>query len=156
MLEIAELRKQLRALDDSDDALKRQALQALRGYNEPDWATVPADVCDALVKSLQTHLHKPSKQPSTQKEAATILGNLGVRSRAAVPQLIELLRAGGPDAILEAVATALGKIGKEAKAAVDPLLRLLAEARPSLAARAIRALGSLRAVPAAHCRSQPD
>ena len=83
------------------------------------------------------------KQPFAQKEVATILGNMGTRSKSALPQLMELLHEGVPDPVREAAVTALGKIGKEARVAVDQLVQLLANARPALSAQAIRALGNI-------------
>jgi hypothetical protein len=78
-------------LESGDDTLRRQALQDLRQHDEQAWAAAPTDAIDALLKALTGQPRTSFKQPSAQKEAATILGNMGPRSQAAVPQLIDWL-----------------------------------------------------------------
>jgi HEAT repeat protein len=143
MLDIAQLRRHLLALYGDDDAVKRQALQSLRQYDEQEWATAPAEAIDSLLTALTGRLPNGFKHPSAQKEAATILGNMGTRSKSAIPQLIGWLHEGVPDSVREAAAAALGKIGKEARAAVDRLVQLLGDSRPALSAQAARALGGI-------------
>ncbi len=143
MLDIPQLQQHLLALDGSDDTVKREALQSLRQHGEQEWATAPTEAIDALLTALTGLRPNGIKHPSAQKEAATILGNMGPRSKSAVPRLIEWLHEGVPDSVREAAAAALGKIGKEARAAVDRLVQLLGDSRPALAAQAARALGSI-------------
>src|SRR5438552_13569096 len=143
MLDVRQLHKHILALDNGDDTLRRQALQSLRHHEEHEWAAAPIRVSQCLVKALQDQLLKEPKQPLAQKEVATILGNLGTRSKSVVPQLIELLHEGVPDAVRQAAVTALGKIGKEARVAVDQLLQLLATSRPPLSVQTIQALGNI-------------
>jgi HEAT repeat protein len=143
MLDLRQLHKHILALDDGDDTLRRQALQSLRDHDEQEWATAPMEVSDALVKVLQGQLLNGMKQPLAQKEVATILGNMGPRSKPALPQLIELLHEDVPGSLREAAVTALGKIGKEASVAVDQLVQLVANSRPALSVQAVRALGNI-------------
>jgi len=143
MIDTRQLHKHILALDDGDDTLRRQALESLRHHDEQEWATAPIEVSHSLVKALRGQLQNGMKQPFAQKEVATILGNLGTRSKSALPQLIELLHEGVPDPVRQAAVTALGKIGKEARVAVDQLLQLLANSRPPLSAPAIHALGNI-------------
>jgi len=143
MLDIPQLHKDILALDDADATVRRQAFQSLRQHDEKEWATVPGEVSHSLITALKEQLLNGMKQPSAQKEAATILGNMGSCSKSALPQLLELLREGVPDPVREAVVTALGKIGKEAKVAVGQIVQLLANSRPALSAQAIRALGNI-------------
>ena len=91
MLDIRELQKHILALDDGDDTLRRQALQSLRDHDEQEWAAAPIEVSHSLVKALRGQLLNGMKQPFAQKEVATILGNMGTRSKSALPQLMELL-----------------------------------------------------------------
>jgi HEAT repeat protein len=143
MLDIPQLHQHILALDDGDDAVKRQALQALRHHDEKEWAAAPTEVSQSIVKALKGQLLNGMKQPFAQKEVATILGNMGRLSKSAIPQLIELLNEGVPDPVREAAVTALGKIGKDAKGAVDQLVQLLANSRPALTTQATRALGNI-------------
>jgi HEAT repeat protein len=143
MLDIPQLQRHLLALDHGDETARRQALQSLRQHDEQAWAAVPVEECDSLVEALKGQLLSGRKQPSAQKEVATVLGNLGPRCRSALPQLLDLLREGTGEQVREAAAIALGKMGKEAKAAVDDLILLSAHSRPALSAQAIRALGNI-------------
>jgi HEAT repeat protein len=143
MIDKQQLRRLILALEGGDHAAKRQTLQSLREQDEKDWADAPGEAVLPLVHALQGQLLPDPKQAFNLKEAATILGNMGLHSKSAVPRLVELLRQGVPDPVREASATALGKIGKDAKVAVGPLVELLANSRPALAARAVRALGSI-------------
>jgi HEAT repeat protein len=143
MLDLRQLDKHIRALDNGDDTLRRQALQSLRHHDEQEWATAPLEVSHSLVKVLKGQLLNGMKHPFAQKDVATILGNLGTRSTSALPQLMELLHEGVPDPVRQAAVTALGKIGKEAHVAVDHLVQLLATSRPPLCAQIIQALGKI-------------
>jgi HEAT repeat protein len=143
MLDIRQLDKHILALDNGDDTLRREALQSLRHHDEQEWATAPIEASHSVVKVLKGQLLNGIKHPFAQKDVATILGNIGTRSKSALPQLIELLHEGVPDPVRQAAVTALGKIGKEARVAVDELVRLLATSRPPLSAQAIHALGNI-------------
>jgi HEAT repeat protein len=143
MLDLAQLRQHLLALHGDDDTVKWQALHSLRQHDEQAWATAPAEAIDSLLTALTGRRANGFKHPSAQKEAATILGNMGTRSKSAIPQLIGWLHEGVPDSVREAAAAALGKIGKEARAAVDRLVQLLGDSRPALSAQAARALSSI-------------
>ncbi|MCI0464740.1 MAG: HEAT repeat domain-containing protein [Gemmataceae bacterium] len=143
MLDLPQLQQHIQALESGDDAVRRQALQALRRHDEQEWATAPAEAMASLLKALTGQRPNGIKHSSAQKEAATILGNMGPRAESAVPRLMDWLEEGVPDAVREAAATTLGQIGKEATAAVDRLVELLAAARPALAAQAARALGRI-------------
>jgi HEAT repeat protein len=78
-----------------------------------------------------------------RREMVTLLANLGPQSEAAVPELIELLTEGTPDAIRVAAALALGKIGKGARTAVDNLIEALCHGGTALAAQAVCALADI-------------
>lgn len=143
MPDLVQLNRHILAIDDGDDASRRQALQSLRQHAEQEWAATPNQVIESLVKVLKGQLHNELKQPYPHKEVATILGNLGLRSKSAIPQLVELLQEGVPDPVREAAVIALGKMGKEAKVAVGKLVPLMETCRPTLSAQIIRALGNI-------------
>jgi HEAT repeat protein len=143
MIDKQQLHSHVLALEGGDHALKRRTFQSLRDQDEQEWAGAPAEAILPLVNALKGQLLYDPKQTFNQKEAATILGNMGLHSKPAVPHLVELLRKGVPDPVREAAATALGRIGKGAEAAVDRLVQLLAHSSPVLSRRAIRALGNI-------------
>ena len=143
MPDVNQLQQDILALANGDDTAKRQALQSLRRHGEDEWATAPLDATRSLVEALKGQLLKGTMHLFLQREVVTILGNIGPLSKAAIPQLIELLGSGISDTVREAAAIALGKIGKEAKAAIGPLVELLASSRPALTAHAVRALGAV-------------
>ena len=142
MLDRGQLHKHVAALDKGDDASRRDAIQALRRHEERDWAAAPVGVCRALVVSLQQQLVGEGKPPVVLKDVATILGNMGPHSKAAVPQLIELLKEGVADPVRESAVIALGKFGAEARDAVEHLVAL-AQRRDALAVHAVRTLGAV-------------
>lgn len=147
MLDLGQLKKDIQALNNGDDASCRLALQSLKAYKEDEWAagsaTTITNVIEVLRRQLTAHpLLKGTKQPSIHKDVAIILGNMGPRSTPAIAQLMELLQPGIPDPVREAAVTALGKIGKEARVAVADLITLI-NGRSSLSIQAIRALGDI-------------
>lgn len=147
MVDTSQLRKQISTLDKGDDAARRQVLSTLRQHGDQEWVSAPPDAIHSLVESLrhqlQSHqLLRGVKQPSIHKDVAALLGNMGPQSKAAIPQLIELLQDGISDSIREAAVTALGKIGRDAKAAVEPIIALCG-GRNGLAIHAVRALGDI-------------
>jgi len=77
------------------------------------------------------------------KDEEFIIGKIGPRAKAVVPQLIELLQEGVPDSTREEAAAALGKMGSAAKVAVERLVHLASSTRPSLARQALGALSSI-------------
>jgi HEAT repeat protein len=130
------------ALAKGDDAAQRQAIHFLRHVEPQEWAAAPVAVCRSVVASLQQQVLHGMKPPSVHREIATILGNMGPRSEAAVPQLIQLLQDGVPDSVRNAAAIALGNVGGGAREAVDRLL-VLCNGHTALAIHAVRALGGI-------------
>src|SRR5258708_5172830 len=112
MLDAGQLRSHIKAIDKGDDASRRQALQSLKTHENKEWAEAPQDMVRTLIECLLHQLVNGLKPPFVHKEVAIILGNMGTRSKSAIPQLIELLSEGIPDPVRETAATALGKIGK--------------------------------------------
>ena len=117
MLNLGQLDHDIRALNEGDDACRRQAIHSLRNHAEQEWATAPPKAIHLLVESLQHQLVNGTKQVPSRQEVVAILGNMGPRAQQAIPQLIELLKEGIPDGIRETAATALGKIGWKARVA---------------------------------------
>jgi HEAT repeat protein len=143
MPDLAQLRKCLTGLEKSDDNSRRHILGILRQLTDQEWADVPVDLTQRLIKSLVSHLRAESKQQVVQKEIATILGHMGARSKPALPQLIELLQDRVPDQVREAAVTALGRIGKPARTALDCLLPMVDHARAALSIQVVRAIGNI-------------
>jgi HEAT repeat protein len=148
MVDQGQLRKQLQALQSGNETTRRDAILALKQTERADWDKLPATVVKPLVDSLRKQLPRSqengAKPPLFRQEVSTILGNIGPRSEAALPQLVDLLADGVPDGIREAAATALGKIGKEARVGVDALIQILqSNCRIALADRVARALGDI-------------
>src|SRR5262245_56749572 len=124
MLDIRQLHKHVRVLEEGDETARRQTLQALLQHDQEDWDAVASQANSSLVKALLGQLDEKT-QPIARKETVIILGNMGAQARSALPQLIALLNKGVPEPVREAAVTALGNMGREAKAAVDPLVQLL-------------------------------
>src|SRR5712664_4031310 len=97
MLDTDQLHKHIRALDKGDEAALRQAIHSLRQVEQQEWVAMPVGVFHGVVVALQNQILNKMKPPSTLREIATILGNMGPRAKSAVPQLVELLQDGIPD-----------------------------------------------------------
>jgi len=148
MVDQSRLNKQMQVLKTGDEATRRDVIHALKQHERAEWDVVSDDLVHSLASVLAQHLPKNQaagmKQPLFRQEVVTILGNIGPRSEPALPNLVELLDQGIPDAIREAVATTLGKIGKEARVGVDKLIAVLnSSCRIALADRVARALGDI-------------
>jgi HEAT repeat protein len=145
-----QLQKYVSALNSDDKNIRQEAIRSLKQCEEGTWAAVPQEIIRPLVKALRQVLSKNSTDsamrllPNFRQDAVTILGNIGPRAEAAVPQLLELLAEGGAANLREAAVTALGRIGTGAAAAVEPLLALLNPGcRATFAARVARTLGEI-------------
>lgn len=143
MLDMGQLSQDIHALNEGNDRTRRQALHSLKDHEAKEWAGVSVEVIALLVGSLQRQLDSGMTTPALRQDTVTILGTIGPHSKTAIPQLIDILQDGVPDAIREAAARALGQIGREARAAVYPLCKLLAHSRASLVIQAVRALGDI-------------
>jgi hypothetical protein len=80
-------------------------LSTLKQLTGQEWADVPADLMRRLIKALVIQLRAEPKQQVVQKEIATILGQMGARSKPALPQLIEMLQDSVPNPVREAAVT---------------------------------------------------
>jgi HEAT repeat protein len=142
MLDTGKLRTHIKALQNGDDSSLRDALNALKNHEKQDWESISADAVRSIVEGLRNQLSKGS-QPLLRQEVAAVLGNIGPRAEAAVPQLIELLQEGLHYRIRETAAIALGKIGKKARPAVGKLIDALPTSRPSVAIHLVRSLSEI-------------
>jgi len=148
MVEQGQLRRHIQALTAGNETARRDAILAMKAHERSEWDKLPGSVIKPLVDSLRKQLPKSqengAKPPLFRQEVVAILGNIGPRSEAALPQLVDLLADGVPDGIREATATAMGKIGKEARVGIDQLIQILqSNCRIALADRVARALGDI-------------
>jgi HEAT repeat protein len=110
----------LDALKGEDDPLRRFASPSLVAIAPED----PA-VLTGIVAAM-----KDANYPQGRYAAVTALSTLGPRAKAAVPDLVAVVRSGdAPNNLREAATGALGAVGQEAKAAVPPLLEVLKDAK---------------------------
>jgi len=131
------------------EPLRIAAIQALVGFGERAAPAVPS-----LIDALR------DGDPLTRWYAAGVLGVIGPKAKAAVGDLISLVRAndevrvaaGGfglgslerrPPRLAAVAAKALGKIGPDARAAVAPLIGALKDSDCELRAEAAQALGAV-------------
>jgi HEAT repeat protein len=143
MPDLAQLRKCLTELENGDDNSRKQSLSTLRQLTAQEWAEVPGDLLQQLIKALVSQLRADSKQQVVQKEIATILRHIGARSKPALPQLIKLLQDNVPYQVREAAVTALGRIGKPAQTALEGLLPLVDHVRAALSIQVVRTIGNI-------------
>jgi HEAT repeat protein len=149
MLDLPQLNKHIKALNNGDENIRRETTRTLKQIEVAAWESASTEVIDTLVETLCQQLPKNREGsvkmlPVYRQEVVTILGNIGVRAEAAIPQLIEFLEEGVVHGLREAAITALGNIGKAAKPAVEKLLAILeSERRATLAPRVARTLGCI-------------
>jgi HEAT repeat protein len=110
----------LKALKGDDDQLRRFTAQALPSI-APDDPAVIAGIIAAM---------KDADYPAGRLAAVGTLATLGPRAKAAVPDLIAVVKAeDAPAGVRDGATTALGAMAAEAKAAVPPLMEVLKDAR---------------------------
>jgi HEAT repeat protein len=149
MLDQGYLKSRIQAIKTGSEAARRDAILALKQHERSEWDAITNEPIRFAVETLRHQLPPRSvengvKPPMFRQEVVTIIGNIGPRSEAALPQLVDLLADGVPDGIREATAVALGKIGKEARVGVDGLIAILnSNCRIALADRVARALGDI-------------
>src|SRR4051812_47120733 len=106
MLDLDLLHKHIQALNSGDEPYRRNAIHALKPHERAEWNEVPDKIIRNLVEALAQQLPKSPepgmKPPLFRQEVVTILGNIGPRSDAALPQLVEMLAEGVPEGIREA------------------------------------------------------
>jgi HEAT repeat protein len=142
------VRSRVHSIKSGTEAARRDAILALKPHERSEWDAISNDPVRSAVEALRHQLPKGhengAKPPLFRQEVSTILGNIGPRAEAAVPQLVDLLADGIPDGVREAAAVALGKIGKEGRVGVDALIHILnSNCRIALADRVARALGDI-------------
>jgi HEAT repeat protein len=140
---VSKLQSHIHALERGNAGTHRETIDALKHYQEHEWAAAAPKLIQALVASLGKQLKSEGTQPFLRREIVLILGSMGPRSAAAIPQLTDLLHDSVPHALREAAASTLGKIASTAHGAVDQLIRLLSADRPALVMEGVRALGSI-------------
>jgi HEAT repeat protein len=143
MLDLGQLKSQIRAFQGDDDDALRQAVQILKQYATQDWTSAPQGIVDTCVQAIQHELLHGSKRPLLRQSLLKILGNIGAASAPAVPLLIDLLNESNSDPMREEVVTALGSIGPKAKSAAPHLFKMLPGCDATLAVRVILALSCI-------------
>ncbi len=149
MLDSGQVHKYIRALHDHDDATRQEAIRCLKAYEEKDWSAAPSEAVNTLVNVLGQFLPAQANggakwPPILRQGAIIVIGNIGPRAQALVPQLVTFLEDGVAANLREAAVTALGKIGKGARPAVEKLVRVLGpECQIAMVGRVARALGEI-------------
>jgi HEAT repeat protein len=118
------LHRHIQAARSGNGTSRRRAIQSLSQQEEQRWTGLPSEVIHPLVEALQQQLLEATNQQVFRQELVILLGNLGVHSEPAIPQLIELLQDRMPDRIRSEAATALGKIGMQARKHAGQSIRI--------------------------------
>lgn len=128
-------------LSDADPNVRRKAVNGLMQFSSAEWESAPDAVTDA-VRVLVGNNTRRAAGPSDRAESAKVLGNIGSRSPAVVPELHRLLQEDRDDEVRTEAARALGRIGEKAGLAGQALAAVLtgANAGDTLRGEAARAL----------------
>lgn len=150
MVDAAQVKKVIKILQTEVKPSQWETIRSVKQHDATEWAACPADLAKQMVKALQGQLvvkdggNGKGRLPTLRQEVVALLGNMGTRAEAAIPQLTALLDDGESQGVREAAVTALGKIGPAAKGAVDKLMRLLVPGvRDTVIARVARALADI-------------
>lgn len=155
--------KIVKGLKSDDEHVRRTAARGLADFKEHSDITGPAlvealrdadpDVTDAAIEALASlgpkivpRVASRLTDPDLRVFALRLLQRLGPKAEAAVPAIVEQLRADGVDEELEFRASlqiTLGLIGPEAKAAVPVLVESLASDDEDLRSSACYALAKI-------------
>lgn len=134
----------LAGLSDGDATVRRDAIGGLAKYSDTEWEGMPEAVVTAVAAIIGTRRQRSAEpaDASSRGNAAKVLGNIGTRSPAVVPELLRLLREDADNAVRTEAARALGKIGVGARAAGGALVAVLAgrDGGDALRCEAARAL----------------
>ncbi len=134
----------LAGLADPTPDERWKAVRNLATYTSADWESSPEAIGPA-VDAILTCARAPARDgrgSSFRVEAARVLANIGARSPACVPGLLELLQNEADPAVCQEAIRSLGKIGEGADAAARALDRLLKQSEEDrLRGEAALALG---------------
>lgn len=142
-----ELGGHLGALVASDSHIKWQGASGLAKYSTAEWEGTPDAVSDVVTALL--HPSVPAANSRFRTEAVKVLGNIGSRSNAIVPELLRLLQEDGDDGVRAEAAIALSKIGEDAGAASPALTAVLANPESGEKTRCAAARALARVAPQA-------
>lgn len=121
-----ELNEHLGALANSDPQVRWKAASGLAKYSDAEWEGTPDAVSDVVTALVGPSVFRAAPVNARfRAEAAKVLGNIGSRSTAIVPELLRLLQEDGDDNVRAEAAKALGNIGEEAEAASHALTAML-------------------------------
>jgi HEAT repeat protein len=122
-INMPEFNQYLSGLVQEDTGSRHQAVNGLAKYSDGEWEGSPdaaQAAVEALVQPAQLRRARPTDRPYWAT-AAKVLGNIGTRSPAVVPELLRLLHKDLDGEVRTEAARSLGKIGAGAKAASEAL-----------------------------------
>ncbi|MFL5241008.1 MAG: HEAT repeat domain-containing protein [Gemmataceae bacterium] len=135
----------LAEISDGDRNDRGNGIGGLAKYSESEWDGA-LEAVDAAVTVLSKALRRRGTEAADatmRTQAVRVLGNIGIRSTAVVPELLRLIREDPDTGVRTEVARALGRIGVGAKAASDALAAVLSDqdGEDALRCEAARSLG---------------
>lgn len=140
MLELKRIHSQLKALASEAEAERSEALRFFKAADAADWESAPADQVAKVVREVQQQLAAKPRRPAVRQALLAVLGNIGPRAKAALPEMIEMLQDKSSDGTREAAAVAIGRLGAAASGAAEALVESLTEARSAFGGKILRAL----------------
>jgi HEAT repeat protein len=123
-----QLNKYLAEISEGDPTDRRNGMGGLAKYSESEWDGTPEAVDAAMTVINKALLRRGTEAADapTRTQAAKVLGNIGTRSAAVVPELLRLM-CDSDTGVRTEVARALGRIGAGANAAGGTLAAVLAD-----------------------------
>lgn len=122
-----EFNNYLSQLTQGDFYAQRKAVSGLVRYTGAEWEGTPDAVTDVVGALIRANPRRPAENADgpLQAEIVKVLGNIGSRSPAVVPQLLRILQEDGDSKVRTEAARALGKMGDAAGSASSALAAVL-------------------------------
>ena len=144
-----EFNEYLGGLSHDDPAVRRKSMGGLANYSSAEWEGTP-DAITAAVAAVQSacRLRAAAVQDgAVRAEAAKVLGNIGTKSQAVLPELVRLLQKDSDGRVRTEAARALGKIGEGAASASRSIAAVLGDPHGGEALRGAAAWALARVDP---------
>ena len=117
----------LAGLRNGEDTVRRAAVSSLAKYTDAEWEGAP-DAVEQAVEALLTARRQrgtAALDAASRADAAKALGNIGVRNKAVLPELLRFLREDSDNTVRAEAARSLGKLGAAAANAGTSLINAL-------------------------------
>jgi len=148
-INIYEFKEYLGGLSHNDPAVRQKAVCGLAKYSSAEWEGTPDAITAAVAALLSASRLRVAGAPdgAIRADAAKVMGNIGTKSPAVLPELVRLLQKDADGRVRTEAARALGKIGEGAASASRSIAAVLGDPHGGEALRGAAAWALARVDP---------